>query len=426
MSETRESTSGQTAWKGTFRQRLGTAWWRGFLGFFGVFGLINVLANLLGTGANANLLWLDLRLLLPGLAGELFVAIACTALLAWSVAPCRVTRRRATRRMVRGAVAALALVCSVNALHVWWLAATGTLPLSAGVLLPLSAGLATAFGWLAWRMPSVALERAPLAWSVPAAGAVVPLVFALAHMLSFGGTDYRRGADVIVVFGARVLPDGQPSDVLADRTATAIALYHAGYAPRLLFSGGPGEPGSDTHEVLTMKRMAREAGVPRDAILLDFEGLNTSRTVRNVAQRKINHSYERACNTRPRVLAVSNNYHLARIKWEFEQTGLAAFTVAATQRYVYTRTPRFVFREAAAFWLYYTRTLLQRRDPAFSVRRPEAAAEGLSGRKPEAGSGSRKRTPEADARLMPQSCRQFGVSPSPLTSSVVGFNFNRL
>lgn len=44
--------------------------------------------------------------------------------------------------------------------------------------------------------------------------------------------------DAIVVLGARLAPDGELTEVLAERVAAAIALYRAGGAPRVIASGG--------------------------------------------------------------------------------------------------------------------------------------------------------------------------------------------
>ena len=51
------------------------------------------------------------------------------------------------------------------------------------------------------------------------------LLFPVAQVFFFGKTDYRRPADVVVVFGAQVHRDGAPSTSLNDRMTTAIELY---------------------------------------------------------------------------------------------------------------------------------------------------------------------------------------------------------
>ena len=59
--------------------------------------------------------------------------------------------------------------------------------------------------------------------------AVCAVAFPLAQMYCYGNTDYRREADVVVVFGCRVYKDGTPSDALKERVQTACRLYLEGY-----------------------------------------------------------------------------------------------------------------------------------------------------------------------------------------------------
>jgi len=170
------------------------------------------------------------------------------------------------------------------------------------------------------------------------------VAFPLAQIYCFGNTDYRRPADAIVVFGAGVYANGTPSLALYDRVLTACRLYHEGYAPLLIFSGGPGM--GAIHETDAMRRMAIEQGVPADAILLDRHGLDTRATVRNTVpifrQRHI-------C----RVLAVSQFFHLPRIKITYLHAGFDVYTVPAAATRPMLMLPWLVTREVAALWEYY-------------------------------------------------------------------------
>ena len=171
---------------------------------------------------------------------------------------------------------------------------------------------------------------------------VAAVLFPLAQISLFGATDYRRQADVILVFGAHAYADGTPSDALADRVRTACDLYDAGLAPRLLFSGGPGDGAIDEPE--TMARYAKSLGVPESAILRDPEGINTEASVRNTVARAGDE----------RILAVSHFYHLPRIKMTFQRYGVKVFTVPS-ETSVLRRMPINLVREDLAFWAYYLR-----------------------------------------------------------------------
>jgi hypothetical protein len=53
-----------------------------------------------------------------------------------------------------------------------------------------------------------------------------------------GRMDRAQPADTIVVLGARLLPDGRPSDDLKERTWHGVELYRAGWAHNVICTGG--------------------------------------------------------------------------------------------------------------------------------------------------------------------------------------------
>ncbi len=81
-------------------------------------------------------------------------------------------------------------------------------------------------------------------------------------------------AEVAIVPGAYVFPDGTPSDMLADRLAAALALYRAGAVTRVLVSGGPAE-------VEGMAAWLARHGVAE--VLEDPAGLRTWATMQRAA-----------------------------------------------------------------------------------------------------------------------------------------------
>jgi len=118
---------------------------------------------------------------------------------------------------------------------------------------------------------------------------------------------------------------------------------------KLIFSGGPGD--GTVSETEAMRRMAVSLGVKDEDIVLDAEGLNTERTVRNSIK---------ICDRldAKRVLAVSHFYHLPRIKMAYQKCGREVYTVPARERYFLRQTPYSVAREIVAFWAYYFRPLV--------------------------------------------------------------------
>jgi vancomycin permeability regulator SanA len=316
---------------------------RGAALFLGIFALVNVVGSAWWRGFDATVWWVDLRVL-PVWAGRGVVAAGGVGLVMVAVNGVR------TRWMVRGvrvAVGALLAAAIFNMAEFY--AVWGRGEIAPGMVVPLSAGVAAVLGAVLWAAgrPRAALRgRERAVFGAAVAGAMV--AFPLAQMFCFGTTDYRRQADAIVVFGALVYRDGTPSQALADRVNTAIALYKDGRAPVLIFSGGPGA--GAISEAQAMRTLALSKGVPAAAIVLDEAGLHTDATVRNTAALFAARGYQR-------VLAVSHFYHLPRIKMRYERELAGArvevVTVPAAESQPLVSMPRFVAREVVALWAYY-------------------------------------------------------------------------
>src|SRR5215217_3712711 len=84
-----------------------------------------------------------------------------------------------------------------------------------------------------------------------------------------------------VVLGAAQW-NGQPSPVLRARLDHALDLYRAGYAPRVLVTGGVGD-GDDLSESAVAAAYLWEQGVPAPAILQEEEGRSSLESIRGSA-----------------------------------------------------------------------------------------------------------------------------------------------
>lgn len=231
------------------------------------------------------------------------------------------------------AVAAFADWVAVARLHL-----SGAVQLDA---IPLSAVVAV-LAWLAAvgvLMPARQGESLRNARMAVIGGAAIVLLLPLFLMATFGRTDYRRAADVAVIFGARAYADGRPSDALRDRVLAGCDLYEDGLVQQLVLSGGPGDGAFSEAQV--MKRVCMEQGVPESALVLDEGGVNSRATLRNL---------EVAGFGGRRVLLVSHFYHLPRLKVDAKRLGIDAYTVPAPQGRPLNRLPLFLAREVAAWW----------------------------------------------------------------------------
>jgi len=142
-------------------------------------------------------------------------------------------------------------------------------------------------------------------------------------------------ADAILVLGARVRDNGQPSGILKDRIITGVNLYESGASDRLLMSGDHGQDEYD--EVNAMKDYAIEQGVAAHVIFMDHAGFSTYESLyraRDIFQIKT-------------VVIVSQQYHLYRALYVARALGLEAYGVSADLG-DYAGMPRFEAREILA------------------------------------------------------------------------------
>jgi uncharacterized SAM-binding protein YcdF (DUF218 family) len=320
---------------------------RGLAFFLGAFSLLNVLGDLLSPGFDANHWWIDLRPI-HSPAADIFLAAAACFFIAYSIRPILSAERRL---LTYAFLAALLFVTIWNAAIFYTLVIRRTI----------HSGFPVAFsGFVAGAIATVLIsigEQKPRRRKKPARRSTVTSIitvlvclvgFPFAQMFCFGRTDYRRRADAIVVFGARVYANGTVSDALADRVRTGCELYRDGLAQRIIFSGGPGD--GNVHETQAMHKMAIKLGVPARAIILDDDGLSTQATVRNTCA-----MFEKLGIRR--VLAVSHFYHLPRIKMSYQRQDREVYTVPAKESYTLTAMPYYVGREIAALWVYYLKPL---------------------------------------------------------------------
>jgi SanA protein len=124
-----------------------------------------------------------------------------------------------------------------------------------------------------------------IAWAVAAVLALPILLIAAANayvILSTEGEatgdvqDVPR-AEVAIVPGALVDPQGRMSTMLADRVSQAAALWHAGKVERVLVSGDHGAWAYDEPD--TMRDALVKDGVPQRDIFTDHAGFDTWATM---------------------------------------------------------------------------------------------------------------------------------------------------
>lgn len=318
---------------------------RGAALFFGAFSALNAVPLAVGSQRAEDLWWVDLSYL-PGVAGGALGATTAILLLWLGFVP-RMKPWRRIATLLACVFVSMSAAVNITGFYRAW----GEGSIVPGVPLPFSAVIAVVFALMAlavWRVdaPEIARRFDPVLVGVVAV--LFALAFPLAQVAFFGTTDYRRIADVAVVLGAKVHDTGVLSQSLEDRVQTGVELYRSGEVRYLLMSGGIEPNGID--ETVAMRDRAMALGVPAKAILMDNGGVDTDSTVRDTVR-----IFDEVGATR--VLVVSQFYHLPRIKLAYRAAGWNVRTVPAQAGAVIGKTPLFVAREVAGFWVYWARAM---------------------------------------------------------------------
>ncbi|PIQ82820.1 MAG: hypothetical protein COV76_01525 [Candidatus Omnitrophica bacterium CG11_big_fil_rev_8_21_14_0_20_64_10] len=134
-----------------------------------------------------------------------------------------------------------------------------------------------------------------------------PLVWWLAQPLKQAAPP--QPADAIVVLAGGVGESGRPGQGYEERVARGVALYQAGWAPKILLASGYSYRFQETE---VMKALALSLGVPERNILLESEGRNTLEEARRIGA---------LLETLParKVLLVSSPYHMRRAVGTFSR-----------------------------------------------------------------------------------------------------------
>ncbi|OGB23665.1 MAG: hypothetical protein A3I66_24125 [Burkholderiales bacterium RIFCSPLOWO2_02_FULL_57_36] len=162
-----------------------------------------------------------------------------------------------------------------------------------------------------------------------------------------GLNDQVANADLIVVPGNTIAPDGTPSPRLQARLDTAVKLFKEHRAPLIFVSGGTGKEGFD--EALSMSSYLLKKGVPSAVIIKDSLGTDTAATAKNAA------NFMRANNLKSAFVA-TQYFHVPRTKLALERNGVQV-TGTAHARYFEVRDLYSSPREAIAYIAYFAKSV---------------------------------------------------------------------
>ena len=158
---------------------------------------------------------------------------------------------------------------------------------------------------------------------------------------TYGYKDHVTDADTLIVLGAGLNRNGNPTAAQRYRTARAAVLWHEGHAPNVICTGGTPWYASRS-EADACKELLLEAGVPEDAILLENRSRSTQENAIYSKEIMDAHGWTTA-------VVVSDRYHLLRADWLFNSAGITAVTTPSSVAYLgpfnYARN---LMREVAA------------------------------------------------------------------------------
>ena len=121
-------------------------------------------------------------------------------------------------------------------------------------------------------------------------------------------------ADCLIIMGARVRNNGEPSGAMTRRVDSAVLSGVKKPDTIFLVTGGIGESGFSEAE--TMKNMLLKSGIPEQNILLEGESTNTILSVKYCTRILKNR------NDIETIYIISDIYHIPRCRWLFLLFGI--------------------------------------------------------------------------------------------------------
>lgn len=174
---------------------------------------------------------------------------------------------------------------------------------------------------------------------------VVYFIYTACKIYQFSFVDEAQKSDVIIVLGTAVWHD-EPSPVFKERILHGINLYHKGYAPKIIFTGGKSE-GNKYSESYTAQLFAENHGVPETDILIEEKSTITDENFLFAKEIMVNHGFKTA-------LIVSDPMHMRRSLLYAKDYDIPAYSSPTpTTRYQsFNSKFEFLMRETTFYLLY--------------------------------------------------------------------------
>lgn len=186
-----------------------------------------------------------------------------------------------------------------------------------------------------WLLRLAALVLAALLFS---------LVLTAGRVAHYGALQQLHQADAIVVFGAAEY-SGRPSPVLRARLDHAFDLFRLGIAPVVITTGGAAADPTFSEGGVGRDYLIRR-GVPAKNLIAEMQGSDTAESSERVA-------VIMRANGLHSCVAVSDAYHMFRIKKLLEREGIAPVYVSprpGSRPHSAVQRMYAAVREAGSYW----------------------------------------------------------------------------
>ena len=148
-------------------------------------------------------------------------------------------------------------------------------------------------------------------------GGLLGYVTVLESRVPKSADELTGGFDAVIVLGAQVKPDGEPSVQLSWRLDTAVKVWHRKNVP-IVVCGAQGKDEPAT-EATVMKQYLSANGIPEEMILTDPDSFNTQQNLKNAKA-----LLDRYPGTIRKVVIVTSDYHVPRSMALAEDLGMNA------------------------------------------------------------------------------------------------------
>ncbi len=176
---------------------------------------------------------------------------------------------------------------------------------------------------------------------------VIILIFTFLYSLLYKNeietSRFNSKYDIIVILGAAVYSDNSPSPLFKGRIEKAAELYQDGISDKILVTGG-NAPGEIT-EAQAAYLVLLKRNIPEECIIKETKTSTTAEQIKYLHDRF----------STDKLLIISNDFHLARVKEMSRFYGIKADFTASGKDLSITKFLYYRLRESAAlllFWLY--------------------------------------------------------------------------